>query len=339
MFYRARLKLTLWYVLILLSISGMFSFVVYQRISDDLARANRMFIRRELDQHLRLPIVIAQSDVDMKFFEDALDRLRLTLILINVGIALIAGGAGFFLAGQTLQPIQDMVDDQQRFIADASHELRTPLTAMRTQLEVTLRDTKRSTKETTEILKSNLEEVINLQNLSNNLLELVNNKKLQVIVERVDLQEVIANVVNRFQLLARQKHIAIESFPTNSSVLASREEVLSLLGILVDNAIKYSPENTVITLAVQEKGRIVTIQVKDQGVGIDPDDAPRVFDRFYRAEKSRKRSTTTGSGYGLGLSIAKKIVEKYNGKIAISSEPNKGTVVQLSFKKPTNKTA
>ncbi len=209
MFYRARLKLTLWYVLIILSISSLFSLIIYSRISEDLARANRIFIRREIDSHLRLPFVTPPPEINNKFFEQALDRLRLTLALINVGIVLISAGAGFFLAGQTLQPIQDMVDDQQRFIADASHELRTPLTALRTQLEVTLRDKSRTPIETTAILKSNLEEVVALQDLTNNLLDLVNNSNNPAVFESILLTELVSGVVARMEPIALEKNIDI----------------------------------------------------------------------------------------------------------------------------------
>src|SRR5665213_2457688 len=131
MFHSARLKLTAWYLLIIMMISMLFSLVIYQGTTNELERSlhaqqYRMYSRSHPDLPPILPTDIDHFSIDPQLMQDEANRIALALILINLGIFILAGGAGYFLAGRTLRPIQIMVDEQNRFITDASHELRTP---------------------------------------------------------------------------------------------------------------------------------------------------------------------------------------------------------------------
>jgi len=142
MFHSARLKLTAWYLLIIMIISAMFSLVIYKVLSNEIERferVQRFRIERRLETGLRrFPNQIRITNPEL--IEETKQRILLMLIAINLGILIISGGLGYLLAGRTLKPIKEMVDEQNRFISDASHELRTPLTSLKTAMEVTLRD-------------------------------------------------------------------------------------------------------------------------------------------------------------------------------------------------------
>lgn len=149
LFHSARIKLTAWYLLIIMLVSLSFSAVVYRVMNMEMDRIERkqkeQLSRRFSQWEEFAPSNFPPELIPMRYIspEDILEsKKRLLIILgtIDLGILIISAGAGYFLAGKTLRPIQSMLDDQNRFIADASHELRTPLTALKTEIEVNLRD-------------------------------------------------------------------------------------------------------------------------------------------------------------------------------------------------------
>ncbi len=323
MFTSARLQLTAWYLLIIMCVSIFFSVAIYHDVASEVERSLRV-------QRLRL---YRQGNPDPVLLEEAKDRIRFSLALVNLGIFIAAGGAGYFLAGRTLKPIQQMVEDQNRFITDASHEFRTPLTSLKSEIEVFLRGKKDIAKDTEELLQSNLEEVNNLQMLSDNLLELTQYEKPQVVVtfETVSIADVVDAAVRRVAPLARKKQISVDKKIEDLFVKGDRQSLVQLLIILLDNAIKYSGKKKTITLSAETTDHAVVILVQDWGIGIDQKDIPHIFDRFYRADISRTKQAV--SGYGLGLSIAKKIVDRHNGSITAESEKDKGTTFRVQLSK------
>src|SRR4030042_3060689 len=171
MFQSARLKLTAWYVLIIMLISIGFSVTVYKSLRFELERAARMPPSPPPptgDIH-HAPRIPPPPRIDPAVVEEMEKRIMFGIFVINLLILGSAGGGGYFLAGKTLKPIKEMFDQQNRFIADASHELRTPLTALKSEIEVGLRDKKLNLVQVKKLLKSNLEEVNNLQVLSDDL--------------------------------------------------------------------------------------------------------------------------------------------------------------------------
>ncbi|NTU46635.1 HAMP domain-containing histidine kinase [Candidatus Roizmanbacteria bacterium] len=321
MFHSARIKLTAWYLLIIMVVSMVFSLAIYEVLHTELQRfahVQRLRIERQI---VPLPIRF-----DPKELYEAEDRIRLILIMINAGILVIAGGLGYLLAGRTLRPIQEMVDEQNRFIADASHELRTPLTSLKSSIEVNLRDTHLSLAEAKLVLESNLEEVNELQSLSDALLQLaqyqrVNKKNM---LEEVSLKAIMEQSLKKARCLAEKKQIIISSELEEIIMKADSNALFELFIILLDNAIKYSPEKSNIFVGVKKGEASVMISVADEGRGIDKKDVPYIFDRFYRVDKSRSKEKS--EGYGLGLAIAMKIVKTYKGTIEVSPNKDKGTV-------------
>jgi two-component system, OmpR family, sensor histidine kinase CiaH len=328
MFQEARIKLTSWYLLIIMFISIVFSLVIYAGINSELGRFERLQelrLRREQQLMIPAPLPPEIHGLDNQSIAAARMRLTFTLVIINIGIFGIAGLSGYFLAGRTLRPIKEMVDEQNRFITDASHELRTPLTSLKTSIEVNLRNKNITLNEAKKLIESNLEDVESLRVLSDGLIRLAQYQRPSenMIFEKINIGDIVNVAIDKVKAIAKNNKIKINQKINNLTIEGDRKSLSELLVILLDNAIKYSKKNSSVKiLANQEDGR-VNISVSDEGVGIDEKDLPHVFDRFYRAEKSRSKKEVLG--YGLGLSIAKKIVEMHKGAIDVKSEKNKGT--------------
>lgn len=325
MFTQARLKLTAWYLLIIMTISFSFSAVIYQMVNVELNRfANIQRFRFER----RLPIA---PTIDLDLIEETKRRFSLILLSINGGILIISGGLSFFLAGRTLKPIKDMLDEQNRFISDSSHELRTPLTSLKSAMEVALRDRHLALKDAKKLIIDNLQEVNQLQTLSDELLQLAqyqkpnNNTKF----EKLSLSEIVNTALNRIRPLADKKQISLKNQVKNISIVGSKYSLIDLFQILLDNAVKYSPSKKSVLIKSNKTDGSVNILVVDQGIGIAPKDLPHIFDRFYRADSARSKSNTTG--YGLGLSIAKKITEMHHGQILVKSLLGKGSQFKVTL--------
>lgn len=331
MFFKARLKLTSWYLLIIMIISFSFSVVIHQvlmREVDRFERQQRIRIERRLEENFfpspdssfRPPPL-----ADPELLEETKHRIDITLIVINGAIFLIAGGCGYFLAGRTLKPIADMIDDQNRFISDASHELRTPLTAMKSTLEVNLRDKNLKIKDARNIMSENIEEVDKLQSLSDNLLKVIQYHKpnQKIPFEKLSIKKIIEDVIKKIKPLGDKKHIDFKNNLEDYIVSGNQYSISELFTILIDNAIKYSPPNKHIYIKSQKIDGKIMVSVEDEGIGIDEKDIPNIFNRFFRADSAR--SHDGAYGYGLGLSIAKEIVDLHKGSIEVKSKLKSGT--------------
>jgi two-component system, OmpR family, sensor histidine kinase CiaH len=328
MFQKARIKLTAWYLLIIMLISIVFSLVIYSGINRELERferSQRIRFRIERNYLLPAPLPPELREFDAQSVDDARTRLTLILIFINVGIFGIAGLAGYFLAGRTLKPIKEMMDDQNRFITDASHELRTPLTSLKTSIEVNLRNKNIALDQAKKLIESNLEDVESLRVLSDGLIRLAQYQEANgsMSFENNSVKEIVDLAVNKVKAMATENKIKINTKIGSIKVRGDKKSLVELLVILLDNAIKYSKANSSVKILAKKVTGKIEISISDQGIGILEKDLPHIFNRFYRAEKSRSKENV--SGYGLGLSIAKKIVEMHYGTINVESEKNKGT--------------
>jgi two-component system sensor histidine kinase CiaH len=331
MLQSARFKLTAWYLLTIMLISIFFSMAFYHSATQEIQRV----IRRIQSQQDHKPDDFHPSpprSLRMPTLEDLREneeRIRLTLIFINGFIFFFAGGAGYFLAGRTLRPIKEMLDEQNRFITDSSHELRTPLTALRSEMEASLLDDKLTTHEAKRLIASNLEEVINLQSLSDNLLQLAQyqKRKAEQYKAEVSLLQAIEDSLKTVTPIAKKKKITIKVKIKDTMIYGDQSSLTQLFVILLENAIKYSKDKTEISILSKVVDHNLKVQIIDQGMGIEAKDLPHIFDRFYRADKSRTK--TDISGYGLGLSIAQKIVELHKGAITVQSKIEKGTTFSV----------
>jgi signal transduction histidine kinase len=184
-----------------------------------------------------------------------------------------------------------------------------------------------------EVLKSNLEDVNNLQFLSAELIKLTQyqdqNNTLQF--EKFYLADIIKEATEKVDALAKKKGISMSLDIPKVYLIGDRRSLAELFIILLDNAIKYSPNKKVVSVSVRKTDSKVQILFKDNGIGIKKEDSPYIFDRFFRADKSRTKQKA--DGYGLGLSIAKRIVVMHNGNIEVESEIGKGSTFIVTLPK------
>ncbi|MFV0484807.1 MAG: sensor histidine kinase [Candidatus Saccharimonadales bacterium] len=315
-FDKAILKLTAIYSGILLVVCLMFSIAIY-------STATNTFERRPLS---RAPDSQMNMDVGMNRdlnteIEDMVrerdEEIRRTMLASLIGLNICVFVAGVFLsyllARATLKPIDDSLKAQEQFVSNASHELRTPLNTMRMENEILRRDKSATKDDYMKQVDSNLEEVDKLSALCTRLLSLSHNEKMEV--TEVAVPEVVTEALVKVTPVAHKRKIEIRNKIEDVKLIANREALTEILEILLDNAIKYSPRESKIT--IKSDGR--KIIVSDQGVGIAEDDLPHIFERFYRAEKSH-----TTSGHGLGLSLAQHLAEQQNLKITAQNNPKKG---------------
>lgn len=341
MFRSARIKLTTWYLFIIMLISISFSIVIYRVLVTELDRVERIErsrIQRGFPERLRI-IIPPESFgelpqmffLDPKVIQDAKNHLKVMLAVVDLIILGTSTLSGYFLAGRTLKPIKQMVEDQNHFVSDASHELHTPLTSLKAEIEVNLRDKKLTLPDAKKLLISNLEEVNNLQVLSDRLIKLARYQKningLKIV--SLNLMSVIDEAVKKVSFIAKNRKINIENEILDFKLEGDKQSLIEVFVIFLDNAIKYSPEFSVVNLSSKKIDGNVFINVIDHGIGIDEKDLPHLFDRFFRADKSRNKSNI--EGYGLGLSIAKQIIDMHNGKITVMSNVNKGTVFTIQI--------
>jgi two-component system OmpR family sensor kinase len=222
---------------------------------------------------------------------------------------------------QTLERLESLFTSQQRFLADVSHEFRTPLTVIKGNVDL-IRRMKVADEES---LSSIDQEAGRLTRLVGGLLMLAQAEsgKLTLVLRPVELDLLLTEVFTEMRVLAGTKvHVHLNEID-QVMVNGDRDRLKQVLLNLVSNAIQYTPQGGDVYLSMTKIGNQARIIVRDTGPGIPAEDLPHIFDRFYRAEKSRTRSTS--SGFGLGLSIAHWIVEHHGGQIKVESKEGKGT--------------
>jgi signal transduction histidine kinase len=326
MFRSAALKLTAWYLAIIMALSIGCSIALYNVSSAELQNNTHRRLPFSVNQLLSPDDVRNLAQVRSKQLDTDLANLKGNLVSFNILVLLLGGAASYLLARRTLEPIEQSLDAQKRFTSDASHELRTPLTAMQAEIEVALRDSQLTKAQAVELLQSNLEEVEKLRRLSDGLLNLAQQQK-PVNLTPIKLRPSVDEALKRVEKSATDKKIVISDNIKDLNLKADSYSLSELLVILIDNAIKYSPEGSKIQISSASAGKFGKISIKDQGIGIKATDLPRIFERFYRSDTSR--SKTQAEGYGLGLAIAKKIADSFGGAIEVRSAPGKGSTFTI----------
>jgi len=223
-----------------------------------------------------------------------------------------------------LRRLQEAFNKEQEFMADAAHELKTPLTVLRTHWEDEL-----SNKEIPDTFKEKLvkdiETITRLSKLINNLLLLSNSEYVQLRsdFEKSDLAWLINEVISNTKILAEFKNQTINTLELSHVVImGDKTKLYQLFFNLIDNAIKYTPENGSIYVSVMEDRKNSVVEIKDNGIGIPANDIPHIFRRFYRVHKDRSKKM---GGNGLGLAIAKFITEIHKGEISVKSHVGEGS--------------
>ncbi|MGL4606117.1 MAG: sensor histidine kinase [Eubacteriaceae bacterium] len=264
------------------------------------------------------------------------ERTLLGNVLRTIWITILVGASlssltGYFLSGRSLIPIKKSIERQQEFLADASHELRTPIAVIQTNLEVMKVSGEETVDSQMDWLNNAYDEAKRMNHIVQDLMFLARADSGELEAERttLDLTYLIKSVTERMLPLARKKNIQIfNELEEGLIIFGDEKQIVQLLVILLDNAIKYSEANTLIRVFGKHKISGVRVEILDQGIGIPKEECAKVFQRFYRVDKVRSRSE---GGTGLGLSIAKWIVDEHHGLISIESEENKGTTISLEF--------
>lgn len=345
-FSSARVKLTIWYTLVLAMISVGLSSLYYLRTLQIIEMQYHQLNRRLSGQpgQMRVPRQSPQEwtlpenhqEILLSEFNSIRSELFQKILTINLLIIVAGAGGSFILSGKTLQPIKLALDKQKQFVTDAAHELKTPLTALQTSIEVNLMD-KKNNQDTKRVLKENLEDVVRLNSLTGRLLKLSHTEENGQSGNRkvIDLLMISELALKKMKPVASKKNIKlnIDTGPyKNIKVFGDEESLLEAIIILLDNAIKYSQKNSNIILKTSQQKRMGIVEVSDQGIGIAKKDIDKIFDRFYQSDTSRqKKFDKQTGGYGLGLALAKQIVENHGGKIEVDSQLGKGSVFRIKL--------
>jgi heavy metal sensor kinase len=234
---------------------------------------------------------------------------------------------------QLLDRLEESFERQKRFIADASHELRTPVAILRGETEVTLSRTDRSPEEYRETLRILRDESQRLAHIVEDLFTLTRADAGECPLRQRDLylEELAADVLRRARSLAMAKEITLHSAIAEEMPIRADEALLRRMVLnLLDNAIKYTPKGGTITLDCHRRGAEYAMSITDTGEGIPAELQQRVFERFFRADKSRPRQEGESGGAGLGLSISRWIAEAHHGRLELTrSDPTGSTFTVL----------
>jgi len=231
---------------------------------------------------------------------------------------------------QMFQALEDSFVAQKHFTADASHELRIPLTILKGEMEVALRNP-RSNEEYEHILRQNLSTIERMHRIVDDLLMLARSDagQLELEQETIDLSLLLQEIGQHHLILYSQKGLHLEIDVEDDLEMIGDESALErVMYNLLNNAYKYAPEGTTITLSAQASGEHIHVQVQDQGPGIDLEHQQHLFNRFYRSDDARDRKN---GGAGLGLAICKRIIDAHGGHIDVTSELGHGATFTIEL--------
>ncbi len=276
------------------------------------------------------PNAFLVTGVSLAPVEQSLNRTMAILLAGGAAGLLLSLLGSWFLAGRALIPIEKAFRRQQEFVADAAHELRTPLTILQTSTHLLNQHRDEPLAAQGRVFDDLHEEIGRLTRLTCDLLDLARSDtgQLELALGRVDLDELGRKLVRRLSAVAAERQIELR-FEGSARALvvdADSDRLQQALLALLDNALKHTPPGGAVTLAVSDSGRSATVEVRDTGEGIPPEVLGRVFDRFYRGDAVRSRST---GGAGLGLAIARTLVEAHGGTLALSSALGSGTTATV----------
>ena len=316
MFGTARLRLTAWYLLTLAVVCGLLSFAVYHLLLQvqqaDLHSAhtpNSHFLSR----------ILAHESTTLAY----------QIIAVDAAVIVVAAIGAYLLAGRALRPIEIVVERQRRFAAAASHELRTPLTALRGNVEVALLQ-QRTGQEYEAVLRRTLATTERLSVLVQDLTLLARPTGDAQLIrwDSIDLVQVAQLAIEDVRPHATDKHQALNvELPGHLGVHGDPLKLRQVIVNLLDNAVRYAPERSAVSLKGRKDRNRVVIEIRDVGPGIAPEHLAHLFEPFYQVGLPGG----TSGHVGLGLALADWIARAHHGSLGVESALGAGTVFTLSL--------
>lgn len=233
------------------------------------------------------------------------------------------------LSRLAVRPVAEAWNRQRRFVADASHDLKTPLTVIIANTEIVASHRDESVATQMKWIESTREEATRMRRLAERLLELAKTEDMSegISLKNENLSELTEKTVLQFEPVAFERQVSIYSdCGENITAEADAESFVRMLHILIDNAVKYAAENTTVTVRLGKVGKATVLSVNNRGDVISKEDLSHIFERFYRADRSRNTE-----GFGLGLSIARNLAAAQGGVIKAESNAESGTTFTVTF--------
>jgi len=251
------------------------------------------------------------------------------IVVVMASFWILSLLASLYLARVSVKPLLESMQKQQNFVENASHELRTPLAVLQNRLETLFRKPEATIMESSESIASSLEEVRNMRLLTTNLLNLARRDD----GIKPDLGEVQPEFFNtiftNYEMIATENHKVFHfENRIKRTIITDKLLLKQLMTILFDNAVKYTEEDGEINFVITATDRNLYLTVSDDGIGIPQADKKKIFDRFYRVDKARTRQK---GGFGLGLSLAKQIVDALKGSISVKDNKPHGTIFEVKM--------
>jgi len=238
---------------------------------------------------------------------------------------------GLWLTQKAVEPIEQSFQQLKQFTADASHELRSPLMAITASVDVMRNHPERIHPKDAKKLAAIASATDQMSHLSEDLLFLARNDSKVSTPSRdksiISLNQILQNLLELLEPFAQDKEVTLQSqWLATVSVVGDESQLIRLFCNLLENAIQYTPTQGKVDLILAKTNRFAIVSVKDTGIGIEREQLPFVFDRFWRADKARSRRE---GGTGLGLAIAAAIAQRHGGKITVTSEIGVGSCFQV----------
>ena len=290
-------------------------------------------------RYINLVISVDEQDYYVQFFinvdaeEEIVTNLKTTLYIVTASSFFISLIISYFLSKKTLKPIIFAWNKQIEFVQNASHELRTPLTIIQTKEELLLDEPESKIIDNFEDIKITINETKRLSTLVKELMELarVDSNRMKLEKESIVIDDLIKDIVEPFRDIAEAQEKTLHlDLNYKERLSLDKDKIHELLVIIIDNCLKYtSPGDSITVRTMKKDSKKVTITIEDTGIGISDEALPHIFERFYREDKARSRKS---GGNGLGLSIAKTIVDAHKGTIKAYHNKPKGTIIEIKLK-------
>ena len=251
------------------------------------------------------------------------------IVVVMASFWILSLLASLYLARVSVKPLLESMQKQQNFVENASHELRTPLAVLQNRLETLFRKPEATIMESSESIASSLEEVRNMRLLTTNLLNLARRDD-GIKPELGEVQPEFFNTIfTNYEMIASENHKVFRfENRIKRTIITDKLLLKQLMTILFDNAVKYTEEDGEINFVITATDRNLYLTVSDDGIGISQADKKKIFDRFYRVDKARTRQK---GGFGLGLSLAKQIVDALKGSISVKDNKPHGTIFEIKI--------